>query len=353
MLRQRTNARRGERGSVVIAISALMLLLLIGTALIARSQAELSAVAAGADAEAAQAGAEQGVAEVLALLDAGETGSFSGDGEVGEGKYAYKAEKVSDTEYLVRAEGYVGDRVRAVEVTIVGGSVAPAGYTLAINHRAVFDNNRGLITGRVATNGPLDVRGAAPGDVVDLHGRDAECGACRVTNTFPDRLEMPDPQMPSGVTRRCPSDGRFTGRIDGQGGVPYVCTPANMRANTVRFVSTVSVVNPPLIIYVREGLDVLIINASVNADGEPDDFQLSAEGDRSVYWWYDIWNSRVHGVLYAPNRDWIVGSADVYGSAATGVLYIQEPDDVWMTPFGSTASASGWTVTSWEQVPGS
>lgn len=343
--------RSGERGSVVVAISVLVLLLLLGTTLITRTQSELGASSAGADAEAAQAGAEQGVAEVLARLEAGETGSFSGDGEVTDGKYAYKAEQVSDTEYAVRAEGYVGDRARAVEVTIVGGSIAP--YTLFVNHKAAFVNNGGTVTGRVGTNGPLEVRGTAPGDLVELRGRDATCAGCPVTTSFDDPLEVPDPTVPTGRVQDCPSNGRFTGVIDGEGGVPYVCTTSNVRNNTVRFVRTVTVVNPPAVIYVREGLDVLIRNASVNADGEPNDFQLFGEGERTIYWWFDIWNSNVHGVLDAPNRDWLVGQATVYGSAFAGVLQVQSPNSLWMTPFGSGGTASDWTVTSWEQVPAS
>ncbi len=343
--------RTGERGSIVVSISALMLLLLIGTALIARSQAELGAVAADTDAEAAQAGAEQGVAEVLALLEAGETGSFSGDGEVGEGKYVYKVEQVSDTEYVVRAEGYVGGRAQAVEVTIGGGSIPP--YTLLINHKASFDDNRGTVAGRVGTNGAITVQGTAPGEVVDLYGRDAECRACPVTNSLSDPLDLPDPVLPTGTVQNCPGNGRFTGVIDGENGVPYVCTRANMSASRVRFSGTVTVANPPLIIYVREGLDVLITNASINTDGEPNDFQLFGEGEASNYWWYDIYNSTVHGVLYAPNRDWLVGSASLYGTVTTGVFATESSADVWMTPVESGTTATGWTVTSWEQVPAS
>lgn len=347
----KANTTAGERGSIVVSISALMLLLLIGTALIARSQAELGAVAASTDAEAAQAGAELGVAEVLARLESGETGSFSGDGEVGEGKYAYKAEQLSETEYVVRAEGYVGDRAQAVEVTIGGGSIPP--YTFLINHKASFNNNPGTVAGRVGTNGAITVQGTAPGDVVDLFGRDAECGACPVTNSLSDPLDLPDPVLPTGTVQNCPSDGRFTGLIDGENGVPYVCTSANMSASRVRFSGTVTVANPPLVIYVREGLDVQINNGSVNADGEPNDFQLYAEGEESIYWWFDIYNSKVHGVLYAPNRDWLVDSASLYGTITAGVFATESNADVWMTPLESGTTSTGWTVTSWEQVPAS
>jgi len=335
-------------------MSALMLLLLIGTALIARSQAELGAAGADADAEAAQAAAEQGVAEVLARLEAGERGDFGGDGQAGEGKFGYKVEQIAETEFFVRSEGYFGERVRAVEVTISGGGTTSPAYTMFINHKAGITDNRGSITGTVGTNGPIYVRGNPPGDSVDLYGRDAECDGCRVENKFEDQLDMPDPELPTGKTQDCPSDGRFIGTINGEGGIPYVCTPSNVRSNEVRFVRTIDVINPPLIIHVTEGLDVRFNNASVNTDGEPTDFQVYAEGDNSVYWWFDLYNSKVHGVLYAPNRDWIIGSVSIYGSVSGGVVQIQSPDDVWLTPFESGVTpgvSGGWMVTSWEQVP--
>lgn len=343
---------REERGSVVVAVSALMLLLLIGTAVITRGQSELRAVATEADVLAARAGAEQGVAEVLALLDSGESGDFSDGGRIGDGEYRYRATALSATSYLVQAEAEINGEVRAVEVTIGGQASAP--YTLFVNSRASISNNRGTISGRVATNGSISVSGTALGDVVDLHGSSARCGNCPVTNVLPDRLVVPEPEVPTGKTRDCPSDGRFRGVLDGQGGVPYLCSTGNVSGSRVQFTGTVTVINPPLIVYVRSGLDIRIRNASINGSGAAEDFQLLAEGDDN-YWWFDVWNSKIQGVLYGPGRDSLLQSASIIGQVSMGVLWISNPYDVWIAPPGGLAGsgASGWTVTSWERTPSS
>lgn len=353
MLTQRSfdRERANERGSIVVAVMGMMFLVLIGTAAVMRGQAELRAVGVEADDLAAQAAAEQGVAETLARLSAGDSGDFSASGTAGDGTYQYKASAISTTEYLVRSEGTVDGRVYALEVTI--GGERPEPYSLFVGTSA-FISNQGTITGRVATNGQLSVRGTVLGDAVDLYGPRASCNDCPPGNVLADALDVPPPTVPTGTTQRCPSDGDFTGVVDGRSGVPFVCTSGDVRGSNVRFIGTVTVANPPLIVYVRAGLDIDIRNASVNADGEPDDFQLYGEGDDD-YWWFDVWNSRVQGVLYGPGRDSFLESASIVGSVSMGVLYINSPRDVWINPAASGvgSEASGWVVTSWERVPSS
>lgn len=351
MRRPADRARASERGSIVVTVMGMMFLVLIGTAAIMRSQAELRAVGVEADELAAQAAAEQGVAETLARLAGGESGDFSDSGTAGDGIYQYKASAISATEYLVRSEGTVDGRTYAVEVTI--GGERPEPYSLFVGTSG-WISNQGSITGRVATNGSLTVRGTVLGDAVDLYGPRASCNDCPPGNVVVDALDVPPPVIPTGTTQRCPTDGDFTGVIDGRAGVPFVCSTSQVLSSTVRFLGTVSVANPPLIVYVRTGLDIDIRNASVNADGGPTDFQLYGEGDDD-YWWFDVWNSKVQGVLYGPGRDSFIEYASISGSVSMGVLYINSPRDVWISPAdsGTGTEASGWVVTSWARLPSS
>lgn len=343
---------REERGSIVVAVSVLMLLMLIGTALVTRGQTELRAVATEGDVLAARAGAEQGVAEVLALLDSGERGDFSDGGRFADGEYRYSATALSETSYLVEAEGEINGEVRAVEVTL--GTEASAPYALFVDRAASINDNGGTISGRVATNGSLSVSGTALGDVVDLHGPSARCNNCPTTNVLPDRLSVPFPEVPTGKTRDCPSNGSFGGVLDGQGGVPYLCDTGNVSGSRVQFSGTVSVINPPLIVFVRAGLDIRIRNASINGSGAAEDFQVLAEGD-DYYWWFDAWNSKINGVLYGPGRDSLLQASSITGQVSIGVLWISDPYDAWIAPSvtASGSGASGWTVTSWERAPSS
>lgn len=347
------NDRSSERGSVVVALMALMLMMLIGTALIARSQVDLAAVGADADAISAEAAAEQGVAEVLARLEGGETGSFSVEGEVANGKFAAKVEQLSETEYFVRAEARVGDRTRAVEVTISGELTAP--YALFIEEKSSITDTRGVISGRVGTNGGLEGSGVESMRDVDLYGPVASCRDCASTNLFENVLELAEPTVLTRTTQKCPEDGIFAGAIDGRGGVPFVCSADEMKAATVAFTDTVTIANPPVIVHVRIGLDVTISDASINAGGEPDDFQLYAEGDGTFYWKLDIFNSKIYGFVYSPGRYSYAQSMSLVGSLITGVLVVDAPGDVWIDPPDSatTSTASDWTVTAWERVPAS
>lgn len=344
-----TPARPAERGSIVIAASVVMMLVLIGAALIARTRVSLDAVATETDTVLADAYADRGVAEVLARIDGGERAAFSGSVETELGSYRYEVEPIDDETFFARSEGEIDGVVRAVEVTIGGSNEA---YTLAVDESARISNTTGTISGRVVTNGTISASGPIVGDVVDLYGPRASCTGCAPGTRFDETIDLPFPTSPTGTTRRCPTNGRFLGVLDGQGGTPYVCRRSDLWTSRVRFVGTVEVVNPPLVVHIQTGLDVDFLNASVNAAGATEDFQLIGEGDDN-YWWFDSWNSKVNGVLYAPGRDSWLSSSSITGQLTVGVLYIASPNDVWIAPSADLlgATSSGWSVTAFERVP--
>jgi hypothetical protein len=331
-------------------MTVLMILLLLGAALIARSQSQLIASAGSTDAAAAEAGAEQGVAEAIARLDAGDRGDFSGAGVIAGGTYSFEVTEVTSTSYVVRAEGEVDGMTRAVEVAVGGQEAAELPYTLFVDGSASIVDNPLAITGRVGTNGPIDVVGTPPGDTVDLYGPAATCALCPDTTSFADPLTVPGPEVPIGPRQTCPRSGNFKGVIDGRDGTPFVCDTAAVARSQVSFKNNLTVVNGPLIIYVRTGLDVDFKNASVNVGNDAEDFQLLAEGTSD---WVDGTNSQISGLLYAPGRDATLDGLDLVGSLTIGDLSIPSGSGAAMAPPANLGGGgvSGWTVESWERVP--
>ncbi len=343
-------ARPAERGSVVLAMSVMMILLLLGVAILMRSQTQLVAASTNTDAAAAEAGAEQGIAEALAMLDNGRRGDFSATGTLLDGTFAFAASEVNSTSYVVRSEARVGDVTRAVEVVVDGQ--AAEGHTMLIDTSADFADNAGTITGVVGTNGPIDARNSTPpGDHVELFGPRATCSGCPSTTSYSDARTLATPVVPSSG-RRCPWNGQFTGVLDGQNGTPYVCARSHVYASWITFSGTVEVINGPLIVYVRRGLDTRFRYADVNIGNDPNDFQLFGEGDDD-YWWMDAWYSEISGVLYAPGRDSWMGDVDLTGSLAVGLYEVRDGLDVSISPTPTSGGTAGWTVSSWERVRGS
>lgn len=333
----------------MLAVTVMMILLMLGAAILLRSQRALVAAADASDAAAAEAGAEQGVAEAIALLDSGARGDFTGSGSLVDGTYSFTATELTSTTYLIAAEGRVGESARAVEATVGGEAVEE--YTLLIDTVGRFNTNRWPIGGLTATNGPLNARNStSPGDQVDLFGPRARCTGCAATTTFPDVRDIPPPVVPA-VGRRCPSNGVFSGVIDGRDGVPFVCSRANVFTSWVTFRNNITITNPPLVVYIRIGRDVRFTSARVNVGGDPSDFQLFAEGNND-YWWMDAWNSEISGLLYGPGRDSWMGNVELTGSLAAGEYEVRPGRNMRITPAptGSGGGVTGWAVTSWERV---
>ena len=272
------SVRTGERGSVPLAMLVLMLITLLGVAVVARGQNSIEGAALDSDAAAAQAGAEQGLAEAIARIDAGEGGRFNGKGTLPTGEFRYEVTAVDAQSFSVYAEAEVDGVTRAIDADVGGRELYP--YTLFIDDGALFEGNLGRISGRVGSNGPMLISGAVPGDSQNLFGRSATCDACSAPTIIDVERDVPVPQPPAGRVQACPADGIFIGIVDGQGGVPIVCDPAEIAATAVTFTDNIVVVDGPVIIHVLDGLDVDVLDASINAAGRSSDFQLFLGGDR-------------------------------------------------------------------------
>jgi len=334
---------------VPLAMVVLMLVTLLGVAVLARGQNSMEGAASASDAAAAEAGAEQGLAEAVARIDGGEGGTFTGRGDLPDGEYRYEVSAVDARSFSVYTEAEVGGVVRAVDADVGGRALYP--YTLFVDDGALFEGNLGRISGRVGSNGPLRITGDAPGDAQDLFGRSASCDVCLDPTVLDSDRDVPVPQPPVAPVQECPDDGSFTGIINGRGGVPIVCDPALTPAAGVTFTEAIVVVDGPVIIHVLDGLDVDVVDAAVNANGTSSDFQLFLGGDRSSNS-LTMSNSRIDGVIYGPGRVSSADQAEIVGSFTIGELLVGRGATLSIRPSDELAAyqVSGWQVASWTPV---
>ena len=344
-----TTSDQTERGSVALAMMVLMLMTMLGLIVIGRSQGHLETAARDSDVAAAQAGAEQGVAEALALVGGGQRTDFAGSGVLASGGYSYDARATSARSFTVYAEADVDGVVRAVEAVIGGRALYP--YTLFIDTSASFEGNLGTVSGRVGSNGPLQVTGAAPGDSVDLFGPSASSVECPITTVVDTARDVPSPNPTADTFQACPADGIFSGPISGRSGIPVLCEPSGIAASQVAFTGSLVVVDGPLIVHVVEGLNVEIYDATINAAGASSDFQLFLGGSANIDSFVAT-NSRIDGVIYAPGRISTVDQVEIVGSLTIGELYVSSGSSLSIGPSAELDGfeVSGWQMSSWEQV---
>ncbi len=344
-----TTPADNERGSVALAMMVLMLMTMLGLIVITRSQGHLQAAARDSDAAAAQAGAEQGLAEAFAMIGRGLRTDFSGGAGLDGGAYVYEARATSARSFTVYAEADVDGVVRAVEAVVGGRALYP--YTLFIDTAATFDGNLGTVSGRVGSNGPIGVTGAAPGESVDLYGPSASCTECPNTTILDMARDVPNPNPTADTFQACPADGIFSGPISGRSGIPVLCEPSGVAGSQVVFTGSLVVVDGPLIVHVVEGLDVEISDSTINAEGNPSDFRLLLGGADTTNT-FAMFNARIDGVIYAPGRISTVDQVEIVGSLTIGELSVGSGASL---SIRSSAELDGfevssWQMSSWEQV---
>lgn len=345
--------RAGEQGSVALAMTVVMLLTLLTVGLMTRSQNSLLGAVGDSDRAGAAAAAEQGLAEAVARIDAGERTSFVGSGSVPGGTFDYEAVPDGGDDFVVYAEAEVDGATRAVQGTIGGRPKFP--YSLFVATRAELEGNLGSINGRIGTNGVVD--DGSTSEVQDLYGPDARCDRCRSPRAFETVREVSAPRPPDlsdvrgGRYQPCPDDGIFTGVLNGQGGIPVVCDPAQTNATDILFSDAIVVTDGPLIIHVLEGLDVSFVDTRINAGGRPSDVQLLLGGDRGTSA-VVFEGARIDGIIYAPGRIAGADRTNVTGSFTIGELVLPRGATLNVNPSTELDSyeVSGWRLSSWEPV---
>lgn len=324
--RQVHHGATGEEGAtLVIAVIVMMILSTLSIAILARTLSVLGSVRAGQDFDAALAAADAGLSDALFKIDQSAPQDWTATGTVGAGQFTYSADKVSETEYVVRSRGAVGRSNHAIAARITRTARFP--YALFSQQNLTLDGRVGgrsnfysfdVVNGTstepvtVGSNGTTVCQGGAfpAGMRTRAFTGNKDCpNFAPLTRTEP----VTEVVAPTGATQACPADGVFTGTVDGGGGIPYVCR------RDVSFVGTVTVTNPPLIVYVLPDVDAsgnLIIGADgkpiyhsldmrgavINSNGYSKNVQIYKAGDAPIH--LDAGNTSdtltFSGILYAP-----------------------------------------------------
>ncbi len=375
---------RGEAGgdegaTLVIAVIVMTILSTLSIAILARTLSVLGSIRSGQDFDAALAAADSGLSDALFKIDQSAPEDFTTTGTAGAGQFAYTADKTSDTEYVVRSRGTVGRSNHAIAARVTRTARFPyALFTqqnLTLDGRVAdrsnfyaFDVVTGVSTApvNVGSNGTVVCQGGSfPSGLVTK----ALTGNKDCPNFSPLTAPEPTPDVvaPTGPTQPCPSV--FTGTVDGAGGVPYVCR------QDVSFVGTVSVVNPPLVVYVlpqvdADGNEVIgsdglpihhsldMRDAVVNAGGYSKNVQIYKAGDAPIL--FDPGNTSstltFSGILYAPQSTieinggkWWTGSVVANEVRVNGTPNLTIGYDLDL----QTYLGKDWKVSRYSEIPSS
>jgi len=312
----RSNEHRHERGSVVLALLVMMVITLLGITALVRSRHALTSSRIDTDEGRAAASAELAINEAFARIDAGESTRFSGAGSHDQTTYSYRADPAGSGTWSIRAEATSNDLKRAMSATVTRDPLYA--YSLFATDSISVDRNTGRISGRVGTNGEMKVTGPSPGDRQDLYLPDGACTGCVAPVTLDGPRRVALVEIPAGTVRDCPQNGIFVNIVDGRGGVPFVC---HATVSSVVFEGVVKIENPPLIVYVDAGIDVVLDDATVDPPGRASGFRLFVAGESgdSVD---SISASRaeLNGLIYAPGRSLRTDALKLAGSITLRTL---------------------------------
>ncbi|MEA3076231.1 MAG: hypothetical protein QOF60_1139 [Actinomycetota bacterium] len=371
-----THDRDRDSGSALIA--ALMVMMVLSTlcmAVLSRTLVSMRSIKNGQNYDAALAAADAGVADALYKIDQTAPPTWSGTGSAGGGAYRYKADRRSDTEYWISSIGTVGLSSHGVRVKVTRSAKFP--YAIFTEQDLTINgNNTGNIYAFNSLGGPPGLAAIGSNHQITISSGKgagsaqhyyAPFGGCTGCSNPVAHTEGPNggsaglakvtaASVPPGPTQPCPAGGVFSGTIDGMGGVPIVCS------QDVAFTGlSVSVVNPPAILYVvpsaaNPAPKLDIDSVPINTLGPARNLQIYVGGGGAI----DVGNGNssaamtFSGAIYAPESTMTVkGGKWMTGSIVLNKLSVSGgPNFV----FGydsdlQTYYAADWTVSRYAEVP--
>lgn len=371
-------AEREDAGSaLIVAVVVMLVLSTLTLALLARTLSTMSFVRTGQDYDAALAAADAGLAQAVYRIENGATASWEEAGAAGGSPYRFYAERmtagtVPPTEFLVSAKGRVGGSRHGVQAKVTRSAMFP--FAMFGYQNLDLDGATGTQTFYVvgAAGSPVNV---GSNGLVTCHGtmsttvRFLSVGGfsgCPSTQwqTLEPRQARLDLEPPPAPSVACPVTGVFSGVVDGNAGVPYVCR------QDVTFSGIVSVVNGPLKVYVLNSLKVdgtvdpnachsLDIGSAVVNSGLParnvqiykdDDCALSVGVGNTVD------QLTFSGVLYAPDSTLTIDGGKWFtGSIMVGQLKVNGSPNLKIGYDSDLSTYYGpkWRVSRYGEVPSS
>ncbi|HEX2850624.1 MAG TPA: hypothetical protein VHN98_08725, partial [Acidimicrobiales bacterium] len=331
---------RDDAGStMIIAVIVMMILSTLSLAGLARALSELSFIRHGQQYDAALALADAGVADAVYKLQHGIVPSGTQTGSGLGGTWRYRVDPQSATEVYVYSVGQVGGATGAQHGVRARVTRSPM-YKYALfgiqslsldTTQLAVDAYSFLVLGSttdtgqalVGTNGAMTCTGGGNFGAAQYYFSSVTPppSGCPNPVRLAQKEVFPTPVLPSGA---CPPNTLgavvLTGVVDGSHGSPMVCK-ATGGVSSVKMTGTISVVNPPLVLYVGKGVTLDLSSAVINAGGNAANVVIQKEGtdavtlDPAVPVLGTPAAVSFSGVLYAPQVDlrmasskWFTGS---------------------------------------------
>lgn len=358
--RFRRRCARSEEGSIAVAMIVMLVMANLSVAILARALVSLDQVRRNQDFVGALATADGGLSDALFRIDQATPATLSGAGTVGGGEFEYVATRIANDSYVVKVKGTIGESSHAIEALVNRREKFPyalfSNQGLTLNGNGAFniysyDSPGGPTTGkaRVGSNRAIVVNsGQGAGDYQDFYAPAGSCIGCPNAVSQQGPYELEDVVMPTGATQPCPLLGTFTGTINGLAGVPFVCD------QNVRFTGTVTIANPPALVYVAANRSLSLADATINSGGYGGDLQIYKAGTGQL----DVGNgghaADVTAVLYAPQSELVVnGGEEWFGSITVNSVKINGAPNfvVGYDRRLTSILTQNWRVSHWHEVP--
>ena len=359
-----TRPTRDEDGSMVIAMSVLLIITNLSLGVLARTLVAMHSVRIAQSYSAALAVADAGLSDALFKLDQNPTATFAATGPSGNGTFSYVATHVTDTQYTVQSKGVVEGSTHAIQATVTRQSQFP--FALFGRQALTFNGNGALdiysyvtIGGahtnqaHVGSNTAITVHsGAGAGDFQDYY-RPATCTGCPHPVAHDDgAYPLPPIVIPTSNTQACPIGGVFALTVNGGGGTPFVCN------TDVRINGLLAVTNPPFKLYVTADHALDLTGALINNGGSAANALLykAGTGNLTVGNGNSVADVTFSGVLYAPDSSLTVnGGKQFQGSLVVNQLTVNGAPNFVVGYDASLANilSTDWRVSRYIEVPSS
>lgn len=372
----RRRSHDSESGAALImSVIVMTILVTLSVAVLGRTLSVLNFVRSGQDFDAALAAADAGVADALFKIDQAAPANWTATGATGSGSFEYWATKLSESQYVVASVGRVGKSKHGVQVRVDRSAQFPYalfsrgplhldGSTSAGNVKIGFYALAGAGDIRVGSNSTVVCNGTLPPDLyVDWFQTQSECAAATQAKLDKPRdLTIRTPPPPPGNTdpnwENCPTDGIFTGVINGADG-PFVCRRSVTFSGAVDAASS----GPPVQVYVapRYNADgttttypLDMSSAVVNTTQSAARFQVYKVGAQPISH-NATTELTFRGVLFAPDTAMTIngGHLSWAGSITVGQLKVNGAPNMQIGYDFDLATYLGpdWKVSRYREIP--
>jgi Tfp pilus assembly protein PilX len=370
---------RDERGSMIIAISIMTVLLLLGAAILARTNSTMKASRQTGDFAAALGQADSGLSDAMFKLDQGVTGTFTGGG--GSTPFRYTATQVNGNTFTVQSLGTSNNVPHGIQATVSRkvqypyalytkngidfGTGSPPNIFSCDPGTCTWANPTGTGKAYVGSSGAIRLTTSGANRGGDRQDYYAPGGSCASTCSNPNGpLAATDAPTTADVTAAsipvgalpCPS--LLHGAVIAAG--TYVCRSDLTFGPAPGGTQCVVSVGGPVIIYAVPAtpggsLNIYFNDCKINDGGDSTNFRILKGGPGSINTGSGNGTMAVTGVLYAPLTTFTPTGA---ATRWTGALVLNKWDYNGQSGFTfaydlklNTLLTQDWHVSDYKEIP--